>query len=407
MFRHSLYILLLTMLFVVPCCSNVNLGSVASEENCVPDSLNAWLEIDTAQYACNIRYLKNVIGEKPRVCVVMKGDAYGNGISLLMPVIMREGIETVAITSNKEARDVRQSGYKGKILRIRIATEGEIGEGIDLGIEELIGNLEQAQRVNDAAVEKGKTVDFHLAVNANGMSRNGIELKNGYDEALQILSLKNLHCVGMMTHFPANKDGEIIQQLNTFKAQTAQLIKFAGMKRSELTLHTAATYASLYIPETRLDMVRVGSALYNYGYTDRFKDFKKIMSFKSCVSSVQSFPAGNTVSYKRTHRLTRASRLANIPVGYANGISTSMANKGFMLIRGHRCPIVGNVTMNITMIDVTDYPDVKAGDEVVIYGRQGTEEITAKDIAEWSGTNLLSQSMFWATANPKVAKSCK
>ena len=404
MLRKVFYIPLLAALVSLACCSNIAPGILPEAESSVPDSLNAWLEIDTAQYARNIEYLKTVIGQKHKICVVMKGDAYGNGITTLMPVIMREGISTVAITSNKEARDVRASGYKGSIVRIRLATEGEIAEGIDLGIEELIGSIQQAEDINNIAKSKNVTVSFHLAINANGMSRNGIELKNGYDEALQILRLSNLKCVGMMTHYPENKDGAIIQQLNTFKAQTAELIRRAGLRRSEITLHTAATYASLYIPETRMDMVRVGSALYNYGYTSKFDRFKKIMSFKSCVTSVQEYPAGNTVSYKRTHRLNRPSRLANIPVGYANGISTAMANKGFMLIRGHRCPIVGNITMNITMVDVTDCPDVKAGDEVVIYGRQGNDEITAADISAWSGTNLLSQSMFWAAANPKIAK---
>lgn len=368
----------------------------------VSDTINAWVEIDTEQYRKNIDYLKSIMGKQTDICVVMKGDAYGNGISVLMPIIIQEGINRVAITSNQEARDVRDSGYKGNIMRIRIATEGEIREGIDLGIEELIGNIEQAESINRISEEKGIVVNYHLAINAGGMSRNGIELSKGYDEALKILTLPHLHCIGMMTHYPANKDGEIMQQLNRFKQQTTTLISRAGLKRSDIILSTAATYASLYIPETRLDMVRVGSALYNYGYTERFSKFKKIMSFKSRVATIQEFPAGNTVSYKRTHKLTRASRLANIPVGYANGISTQMANKGYMLIRGHRCPVVGNVTMNITMVDVTDFPDIKSGDEVVIFGKQGSEEITATDISNWTGTNLLSQSMFWAAANPKI-----
>lgn len=384
------------------CISNEYTSSVA--ETGVSDTLNAWVEIDTVQYRKNIDYLKSIIGKNTKICVVMKGDAYGNGISLLMPTIIREGIETVAITSNQEARDVRASGFKGHIMRIRLATEGEIREGINLGIDEMIGNIEQAIYINDVATERGCIVNYHLAINANGMSRNGIELKNGYDEALKILKLSNLHCIGMMTHYPANRDGEIIQQLNTFKSQTSELIRRAGLKRSELTLHTAATYSALYIPETRLDMVRVGSALYNYGYTNKFDKFKPLLSFKSRVSSVQTYPAGNTVSYKRTHKLIRPSRLANIPVGYANGISSSLANKGYMLIRGHKCPVVGNVTMNITMVDVTDYSDIQSGDEVVIYGKQGNAEIKASDLNEWTGTNLLSQSMFWASANPKIAK---
>lgn len=403
MFRHTLNILVLMTLLSVLCCSSLS-SSGAAEHDPATDSLNAWLEIDTAQYHMNIDYLKHIIGSQSQICVVMKGDAYGNGISTLMPVIMREGIGRVAITSNQEARDVRNAGYKGKIMRIRIATEGEVREGIGLHIEELIGNREQAELINEIAEEAGATVDFHLAINANGMSRNGLELSKGYDEALDILRLKHIHCIGMMTHYPANKDGEIVQQLNRFKQQTTTLMSKAGINRKDIILSSAATYAALYIPETRLDMVRVGSALYNYGYTERFNRFKKIMSFKSRIASIQEFPAGNTVSYKRTHKLSRPSRLANIPVGYANGLSTAMANKGYMLVRGHKCPIVGNVTMNITMIDVTDFPDIRSGDEVVIYGRQGNSEITATDIGTWTGTNLLSQSMFWAAANPKIAK---
>lgn len=403
MFRHTLNILVLMTLLSVLCCSSLS-SSGAAEHDPATDSLNAWLEIDTAQYHRNIDYLKQIIGSQSQICVVMKGDAYGNGISTLMPVIMREGIGRVAITSNQEARDVRNAGYKGKIMRIRIATEGEVREGIGLHIEELIGNREQAELINEIAEEAGATVDFHLAINANGMSRNGLELSKGYDEALDILRLKHIHCIGMMTHYPANKDGEIVQQLNRFKQQTTMLMSKAGINRKDIILSSAATYAALYIPETRLDMVRVGSALYNYGYTERFNRFKKIMSFKSRIASIQEFPAGNTVSYKRTHKLSRPSRLANIPVGYANGLSTAMANKGYMLVRGHKCPIVGNVTMNITMIDVTDFPDIRSGDEVVIYGRQGSSEITATDIGTWTGTNLLSQSMFWAAANPKIAK---
>lgn len=396
--------LLFIALLIVPCCSSISPEMTAAGNAVVSDTLNAWLEIDTLQFRKNIEYLKEVIGDKHKICVVMKGDAYGNGITTLMPTIISQNIERVAITSNEEARDVRNSGYKGKIMRIRIATVGEIREGIALGIEELIGDFDHAEIVNDIAKEQDTTINFHLAINANGMSRNGIELSNGYEEALKLLNLSNLKCIGMMTHYPANKDGEIMQQLQRFKQQTTTLISKAGLRRQDLILSTAATYAALYIPESRMDMVRVGSALYNYGYTEKFSAFKKIMSFKTRITSIQDFPAGNTVSYKRTYSLKRNSRLANLPVGYANGISTAIANKGYVLIRGHKCPIVGNVTMNIMMADVTDYPDITIGDEVVLYGKQGQNEITAADIGAWTGTNLLSQSMFWAKANQKIAK---
>lgn len=395
--------LVLTLLVVpaVAFCSCVSQeGSVST---LVPSEYNAWLEIDTLQFGKNIDYLRTVVGQSTKICVVMKGDAYGNGIRTLIPVVKSRGVECVAITSNDEARSVRNGGYEGRVVRIRLASEGEVEDALELGVEELVGSLTQAKAMSKIATLHGKTIKCHLAINAGGMSRNGMELKTGVAEAVAVTKLDGLKCVGMMTHYPTSNDGEIVRQLTEFKAQVSRVIKEAGLNREDLLLHTAATYAALYLPQTRLDMVRIGSALYNYGYTEKFSEFKKLMSFKSRVASVQEYPEGNTVNYKRTYKLKRRSRLANIPIGYANGFSKTMANKGFVLIRGHRCPVVGCVTMNITMVDVTDWPDIQSGDEVTIYGRQGKDEITSREIGEWGGLDFLSQAMFWSATNPKVA----
>jgi alanine racemase len=150
-------------------------------------------------------------------------------------------------------------------------------------------------------------------------------------------------------------------------------------------------------------MVRPGGALYGYGGTPK-PPFGHVAAFKSRVASVQAYPAGDTVSYDRTYELKRDSLLANIPVGYSDGYRRAYSNKGAMLIRGRRAPVVGNVTMNTTMVDVTDIPGVLAGDEAVLFGKQGGNEITQAEIEELAGVILADQYTVWGTSNPKVMR---
>lgn len=389
-------------------CAAQPLASCAAQQTAAPaeqrtDTLNAWLEIDTAQFRANLAYIKAHTSPKTQICPVLKGDAYGNGITLLMPSIIAEGITRVAVASNQEAADVRASGYQGKIMRIRQATTGEMAAAVRLRVEELIGSPQAAHALDSIARQNGTTIHYHLALNAGGMSRNGIDIQGGdYTQALAILSHEHIRPTGIMTHYPTSKDTEILRQLATFKRQAADLTRLAHLDPDSVTLHTAASYATLFLPQTHLDMIRPGSALYHNGYPGHPK-LKPIMQFKARVTTINQYPAGNTVSYKRTKTLTRPSRLANIPVGYANGYPAGASNKGHVLIKGHPCPIVGNVTMNTMMADVTDYPDIQGGEEATLYGRQGTRQITDQDIEQWSGTSLIQQALFWAAANKKTA----
>jgi len=147
-------------------------------------------------------------------------------------------------------------------------------------------------------------------------------------------------------------------------------------------------------------MVRPGGALYGYGGTPK-PPFAHAGSFRTRVASVQAYPAGATVSYDRTFTLARDSRLANLPVGYSDGYRRAYSNQGSVLVRGRRAPVLGRVTMNTTMVDVTDIPGVSAGDEVVLFGRQGDDEITQAEIEKLTGVILADQYTVWGTSNPK------
>ena len=367
--------------------------------------VNAWLEIDTKAFEQNIATLQSQLQGQSKICAVMKADAYGNGIALLMPSVIKMRVPCVAIASNEEARVVRASGYKGQIMRVRTATLHEIRDGMKYNMEELIGNPELAATVSDMARKQGKTVRYHLALNSAGMSRNGLDLSTeaGQQAALTITHLPNLKITGIMTHFPVEEKADVEKGLAAFKSETAWLIQTAKLDRSKLTLHTANSFATLAVPEARMDMVRPGGLLYGDTIPEH-TEYKKIMAFKTNVASINSYPKGNTVGYDRTFTLTRDSRLANLPMGYSDGYRRVFTNKGHVLIRGHRVPVVGKVSMNTTMVDITDFPDISAGDEVVLYGSQNGAEITQSEVEDINGALLADLYTVWGNSNPRIAK---
>ena len=367
--------------------------------------VNAWLEINTKAFEQNIATLQSQLQGQSKICAVMKADAYGNGIALLMPSVIKMRVPCVAIASNEEARVVRASGYKGQVMRVRTATLHEIRDGMKYNMEELIGNPELAATVSDMAHKQGKTVRYHLALNSAGMSRNGLDLSTeaGQQAALAITRLPNLKITGIMTHFPVEEKADVEKGLAAFKSETAWLIQTAKLDRSKLTLHTANSFTTLAVPEARMDMVRPGGLLYGDTIPEH-TEYKKIMAFKTNVASINSYPKGNTVGYDRTFTLTRDSRLANLPMGYSDGYRRVFTNKGHVLIRGHRVPVVGKVSMNTTMVDITDFPDISAGDEVVLYGSQNGAEITQSEVEDINGALLADLYTVWGNSNPRIAK---
>jgi len=259
--------------------------------------------------------------------------------------------------------------------------------------------------MGDSARKRGRTLRVHLALNSAGMSRNGIEMETaqGRQDAEALTKIEGLQIVGLMTHFPTEDRADILQGVDAFKAQADWLFAHTALRRGDVILHAANSYAVQHIPEAHLDMVRPGGALYGYGGTPK-PPFAHVASFKSRVASVQAYPAGDTVSYDRTCVLKRDSLLANIPVGYSDGYRRAYSNKGAMLIRGQRAPVMGNVTMNTTMVDVTDIPGVQAGDEVVLFGKQGDAEITLAEVERITGVILADQYTIWGTSNPKILR---
>ncbi len=401
--------LMLTLALGMPAISQAapllaNQGEPAAKLARVPQA-NAWLEIDKQAFTDNIRTLQKELAGKSKICAVMKADAYGNSIDLLMPSILETNVECVGITSNAEAAIVRQHGYKGRIARLRAATTNEILDALPLNVEELFGNLEQAKSISAQMKSRNHTLKYHLALNAGGMDRNGLEMvtPKGKQQAVELSKLPNLKMVGIMTHYAVEDEKFVRDHLKIFLEQTDWLIKTAKLKREDLTLHTANSFTTLAVPEARLDMVRPGGVLYGDSIPS-YTQYKKTMAFKTQVAVVNSYLKGTTVGYDETYTLKRDSRLANLPFGYSDGYRRVFSNKSYVLINGHKVPVVGRVSMNTTMVDVTDFPDIKAGDEVVLYGKQGNEEVKQADLEEYNGALLADLYTVWGNSNQRKLK---
>lgn len=380
---------------------------------------NGWIEIDAEAFEANIDTVRATIGSA-RLCAVMKADAYGNGIALLMPSIRAKRVTDVAITSNDEARVARALGYRGRLIRIRTATPEEMEDAFRLGVEETIGNLEAATRLQALWQRRNgrRRLPVHLALNAGGMSRNGVEISTDYGmaDARGIIALPGLEIRGAMTHYPSEEADDILGQLRRYQADLAWL-NDAGLPMASLVRHTANSFATLQHPETRLDMVRVGGLLYGDPGSVRTDRFLPTMTIKSRVAAVNHYPAGQSVNYDRTYRLTRESWLANIPLGYSDGVRRGFShanrpefpaetrNRTEVLIGGQRFPVVGRVTMNTLMVDVTDRRDtVRLDDEVVLFGPQGANRITQAEFEANSGAYAPEMLAVLGAALPRVLK---
>ncbi|MEI6643899.1 MAG: alanine racemase [Novosphingobium sp.] len=380
---------------------------------------NGWIEVDAAAFTANIATLRKIV-DPTRICAVMKADAYGNGIALLIPSVIAAGITDVAITSNDEARVARQLGYRGRLYRIRLAAPEEMEDAMGTGLVELIGNPEAAARLE--ALWRQRRPRFplpvHLALNAGGMSRNGVELSTDYGkaDARAMLALKGLRIAGAMTHYPSEEAPDILGQLARYKEDLAWL-QGEGLKTEGFTRHTANTFAALTQADTRLDMVRVGGAIYGDPGSVKTSAFIPVPTIKSRVAAVNHYPAGQTVAYDRTFRLERESWLANVPIGYSDGVRRGFShanrpqfpaegkNQTEVLIRGRRAPVVGRVTMNTLMVDVTEHRDVKFDDEVVLFGAQGADRITQAEFEANSSAYAPEMLAVLGATLPRVLKA--
>lgn len=359
-----------------------------------------WVEIDTATLAHNVRTIRAELGDTVEFCAVVKADAYGHGVDIVVPVLQAAGMKVIGVASNAEADRARRCGFPGRLIRVRPAAADEISEGVALGIEEWIGGPAHADVVRSVARRQRRPLAGHLSLNSTGLSRDGWDVgaSGAADAVRRMFADESVDIVGVCTHFP-REDAEDVRR------GTAQFLlecSSVAPGTSSVTRHCATTYASLHVPESRLDMVRIGAGL--YGDTSALDGaLRPAMRVLSTVTAVNSYRRGSSVGYDRWHRLDHDATLALIPLGYADGFHRSLSGRGEVLVRGARARIVDRIAMNGFLVDVTHIPGVAPGDEVVLFGRSGAECITSDDVERSHGHIAADLYPSWGQLLPRVA----
>ncbi|MEG2420573.1 MAG: alanine racemase [Oscillospiraceae bacterium] len=335
-----------------------------------PLKKRTWAEINLSNLACNYRALRGMLPAGCRYLGVVKADGYGHGGLPVAQKLQSLGADYLGVACIDEAVALRQGGIALPIL-ILGATGAEFApELLRYDLTQMVYSPDYARSLADAVGTAG-TLKIHVKVDT-GMSRFGMLGDGACDEIAAICALKNLNAEGIFTHF-ADADGDEGYTM-------AQLKKFTdllwALERRGVTFdirHCAASAAVLNYPCTYFDMVRPGIALYGH-YPDPARKGKNapellpVMTLKTRISSIKTVPAGTAVSYGRTQTLTRDSRLAVLPLGYADGFPRALSGAGTVCVGGTMAPIVGRACMDLCMIDLTDLPAVVEGDEVTVFG---------------------------------------
>jgi len=361
--------------------------------------LTTWLEISEPAYSTNLAFFKQCLPQHTEFSVVVKSNAYGHGIKEIAHLAVKYGADSFCVHALDEAIQLRQWGYKQDILIMGPVMISRLEEVIDNDFRLILYNLEVLSALKKITRKLHKPVRVHLKLET-GTFRQGIAEKDLTDflEELHRESLVMLE--GVYTHFANIEDTTnhdyAFQQLQLFEKMTATIKKY-GFK--DIKCHTACSAAVLLFPETYFDMVRVGISQYGlWPSRETFVSYKikhskngedvlrPVLGWKTRIGQIKEVAANQNIGYGGTFQTTRPSRIAVLPIGYADGYDRRISNQGYVLIRGKRAPVRGRICMNLIMVDVTDIPDVTLEDEVTLLGYDGANQIHADQLANLCGT---------------------
>ena len=345
-------------------------------------ALNAWIEIDLEALADNARVLRETAAPATVIAVV-KANAYGHGLPIVGPALEAAGVERFGVIFMPEAIDLRAAGVTRPIIVLGHAFPEDADAAVAQDIALTVDTAALAEALSAAALRAGKApVPVHLKVDS-GMHRFGLTPNEVAALAARVRDLEGVALEAIWTHL-AMADHED----DSFTARQAGVVADAVALAGGVPMrHIANTATTIRRPEYRYEGVRTGIGLYGAlpAHTPN-PGLRPALSLKARLARVFAVAPGEGVSYGLTWRAERPSRLALIPLGYADGYSRALSNRGQALVRGRRCPVVGRVCMDHLLVDATDVPGAAAGDEAVLIGEQAGETISAADVAAASGT---------------------
>ncbi len=342
------------------------------------------LYIDLKAIDFNLKSIKSKLKEKTQIMPVIKATAYGTGDIGLKDVLLDNGIDIVAVALTEEGVNLRNNDFRMQIVILNQPLQEEIPYIVENNLTPGIAVLDFAKCLNETAKEKQKIINVHVEVDT-GMGRVGVKPKDVLNFVKELKKLSNINVEGLYTHF-SSADSSV-----EYTKQQIEKFEFAinELKRENITpkyIHACNSAGIICYPEAHYNLVRPGISIYGYYPEESMKDKLKLKpsaKLKSKISFIKAVEEGTNISYNRRFTTSRKSVIATVPIGYADGIRRTLTNKGKVYVRGKFAPIVGTVCMDSFMIDVTDVPDAKIGDEVVIFDN---ENITLEELAEACNT---------------------
>jgi alanine racemase len=345
----------------------------------------ARIEINLKQFQTNIQIIRAHIG-KTKLCLPAKANAYGHGLVPIAKAAIEAGVDVLAVSCLQEAFWLREAKIEQPILVFGAIHEDQIEQLIDLDVEITIASQWKANLVAAVCQKLGKRCKIHIEVDT-GMQRTGVRPSTALGLFQQMKESRYFDVVGVYSHFAsANspQDPIALKQIERFFGLYSQL----GLKDSSVICHLANSGGVTYFPESHLDMVRPG--ILAFGYADdqappSLRQVAPCFTLKAKISYTKVVGKNEGISYGHTFITDEQTRIATVPIGYGDGYRRSLSNVGSVLLRGKKYPIVGNVCMDQFMINVGK-DDAYVGDEVVLIGRQGDQEITLQEISQLCNT---------------------
>lgn len=344
-----------------------------------------WIEVDLGQFKKNIAIVRAQIGQS-KLCLPVKGNGYSHGIVPIAKAGIEAGVDSLAVSCLQEGVKLRLSGVQIPILVFGAIHEDQVRDLLHFDLEFSISSKFKADLVAKSCQKEQKKCRVHLEVDT-GMQRTGVRCATALELFQYLKTLQCFEVVGIYSHLATGErphDLVAIQQIQIFRELLAHPI-FKG--HSHLA-HIANSNGLIHYPDSHLDMVRPGLSVFGYlpeCIPSCFSEIRPCFSLKSKVSYFKVVGKGEGISYGHTYVTSKQTRIVTVPIGYGDGYRRALSNRGSVLIRGKRFPIAGSICMDQFMVDVGNH-EVYVGDEVVLIGKQGDQEITLQEVARLCDT---------------------
>ncbi len=345
-----------------------------------------WAEIDLDALTHNMKNIRQKVGEKVKICAVVKANAYGHSVEDLAEIMKEAGADQFAVSSLDEALELRQYEPDTDILVLGNIPYGTEEISVEADLQHAVTSLEKARLLSEAAVKTGRTVRIHIKADT-GMTRIGLSPDDeGADEAAAIAALPGVRIEGLFTHFATADERDKTRAVRQHRRFLEFSEKLHERGIHPEIVHAANSAAIMEMPETYHDMVRPGIILYGIypsAECDRDQlDLRPVMSFKTRIVHVKTLKEEREISYGGHYTSAPGDQIGTIAAGYADGYTRAQSGRAEVLFRGKRVKVLGNICMDQCMIDLNGFEDVKIGEEVVLFGRQGDEYISADEVGE-------------------------